>query len=109
MVSISMKVQGVGDHAANFEFWNSILLPLIKGNWKNMVREGISSVSKKIPPKYQKIIGMSSGALVALSPIIFRFIKKRRWVFFSIIGVAEILTAVFLQKEKEHRKVISVQ
>ncbi|HXA01251.1 MAG TPA: hypothetical protein VNW99_04640 [Cytophagaceae bacterium] len=109
MVSISTKVQGVGNYITNSEFWNSTLLPLIKGNWKNLVQKGVNEVAQKIPVKYYKIIGIGSGALVALSPVIFRFIKKKHWVFYVILGVAEIFTAFFLQNEREHRRIIVVQ
>jgi hypothetical protein len=64
---------------------------------------------QKIPVKYRKIIGIGSGVLVALSPIIFRFVKKKNWVLYVVFGVVEIFAASFFQDEKYGSRVIPVQ
>jgi hypothetical protein len=84
-MSILGKVKNVQNFIMSSELLKSILSPFIK----------------KMPLKYKRIIGISSGTLVALSPIIFRFIKKRHWSFYAVLGAAEIFTAFFLQKEQE--------
>jgi hypothetical protein len=109
MASISTKVHQAGNYIVKSEFWNSSLLPLIKGKWKGIIQRRMDIGVQKIPVKYRKIIGIGSGVLVALSPIIFRFVKKKNWVLYVVFGVVEIFAASFFQDEKYGSRVIPVQ
>jgi hypothetical protein len=82
------------------------LANLVQAKFGHLIKESIGSLAYKIPIKYHKIISVSSGAVVAASPFILRFFKKKQWIFYVIIGVAEILATLFTEKEKNDRTIV---
>jgi hypothetical protein len=88
------------------EFSKARLANLMQAKFGHLLKDSVSGFAQKIPIKYHKIISIASGAVITISPFVFRFFKKKQWIFYVIIGVAEIVTTLFTEKEKEQRTVV---
>ena len=84
---------------------NANLVRFFQGDFKNLLRSGVEGFAQKIPPKYYKIAGMISGAVVVSLPFILKFLKKKHWAFYVLLGIAEMLAAFIADKEHGQRNV----
>ena len=78
----------------------------MQGKFGSLFKESLGGFVKKIPIKYHKIVSIVSGVIVAASPLLFNVFKKKLWLFFVMIGLAEIMAALFTEKEKGQRTVV---
>jgi uncharacterized membrane protein len=87
------------------ELSKNLLGTLFQGTFKNLLQFSVTGLAQQIPFRYYKISGIISGALVASLPFVLKFFKKKYWVFYLILGTAEIFVAVLAEKQKERSKV----
>ena len=98
------------ENMKNFEISTKTdLATLFQGEFINLLQSSVLGFAQRISPKYYKITGIVSGVVVVSLPFILKFLKKKHWAFYVLLGIAEILSAFLLDKEKEQHRVILAQ
>ncbi|MFL5728353.1 MAG: hypothetical protein ACJ75J_02595 [Cytophagaceae bacterium] len=80
---------------------------LFNAKFGSLIETVMKEFTGKIPVKYHKISSIVSGSLVAVSPFLFRFMKKKQlWIFYVLVGAAEVVSTLLTEKEKQPRTIV---